>query len=262
MLPRMAFLDCHFFSESLGLSTALYAILPQPAAGQIGVRERRTGGRCPVLYLLHGLSDDHTIWMRRTSVERYATEKGMAVIMPAAARSMYQDMASGPRYWTFVSEELPRLVRHFFPVSHRREDTFVAGLSMGGYGAFRLALARPGRFAAAASFSGALDLGARLRAGLFSPAEQAGVFGHHPVVTESDADLFFLARRLAASGRPVPRLYQYCGDRDFLWQDNLRFRRLARRLRLPLAWRQDHGDHSWPHWDQQIRQALDWFRPA
>jgi S-formylglutathione hydrolase FrmB len=258
----MAFMDCHFFSESLGLSTALYAILPQPAAGQIGMRERRGAGRYPVLYLLHGLSDDHTIWMRRTSIERYATERGVAVIMPAVARSMYCDMASGPRYWTFVSEELPRLVRHFFPVSHKREDTFVAGLSMGGYGAFRLALAHPDRFAAAASFSGALDLVGRLEADIFSPAEKEGIFGRNPVVKDTDADLFFLARRMAASGKPAPRLYQYCGDQDFLWQDNLRFRRLARGLKLPLTWRQDKGNHGWLYWDQQIQQALKWFRPA
>lgn len=223
------------------------------------MQNRRRRGQHPVLYLLHGLSDDHTIWLRRTSIERYAAAKGLAVVMPAVARSLYQDMVSGPRYWTFINEELPRLVQQFFPVSKRREDTFVAGLSMGGYGAFRLALAQPQRFAAAASFSGVLDLAGRHETGLLSPAEQAGIFGREATLRDSEADLFFLARRLAASGKPVPKLYQYCGDQDFLWQDNLKFRRLARRLKLPVTWRQDGGSHTWLYWDQQIQSVLNWL---
>ena len=252
-------MDCHFFSESLGLSAAMYVILPQATTGQIGLRGRQVKGRAPVLYLLHGLSDDHTIWMRRTSIERYAAEKGIAVVMPAVARSMYQDMASGPRYWTFVSQELPRLAQQFFPLSNRREDTFVAGLSMGGYGAFRLALACPDRFAAAASFSGVLDLAAHHEDSILGPTERESIFGQVPTLKDTETDLFLLARRLAASGRPIPKLYQYCGNQDFLWPDNLRFRRLARTLKLPLTWRQDDGNHGWSYWDRQIEQVLDWL---
>lgn len=255
----MAYMECNFFSESLGLSTAMNVILPQATSGQIGMQGRQRKRKHPVLYLLHGLSDDHTIWMRRTSIERYASEKGIAVVMPAAARSFYQDMASGPRYWSFVSEELPRLVPQFFPISTRREDTFVAGLSMGGYGAFRLALACPGRFAAAASLSGVLDLAQRLGDDILSPVEQAGVFGAEAVIKDTAADLFHLARRLVASGKPVPSLFQYCGKQDFLWEDNQRFRRLASSLKLPVTWRQDEGNHSWQFWDQQIQQVLNWM---
>ena len=142
----MALIQCDFYSEVLQLSTSMNVILPQPARS-----------RYPVLYLLHGLSDDHTIWLRRTSIERFVDPLGLAVVMPAVHRSFYTDMAAGNRYWTFVGRELPALVRAFFPVSRRREDTFVAGLSMGGYGAFKLALSFPQRFAAAASLSGALD---------------------------------------------------------------------------------------------------------
>ena len=133
-------------------------VLPQATSSQIGLTGETTGGDAPVLYLLHGLSDDDTIWLRRTSIERYAAPLGLAVVMPQVARSFYTDEAHGNRYWTFLSEELPQLARSFFHLSDRREDTFVAGLSMGGYGALKWALHRPGRFAAAASLSGALDL--------------------------------------------------------------------------------------------------------
>ena len=160
----MAFFDCHFFSDALGLTVSAHVLIPQESTRQIGMESRPARAAYPTLYLLHGLSDDHTIWMRRTSIERYAAAKNIAVVMPAVGRSFYQDMASGPRYWTYLSEELPRLMRQFFPLSSLREDNFAAGLSMGGYGALRLGLACPERFAAAASLSGALDLAGRLAA--------------------------------------------------------------------------------------------------
>src|SRR4051812_41777322 len=108
---NMAFIDCHFYSDSLGVSASMHVILPQVATSQIGLASKAYGGKHPTLYLLHGLSDDHTIWMRRTSIERYASQLGIAVVMPAVNRSFYADMASGPKYWEFVSEELPALAR-------------------------------------------------------------------------------------------------------------------------------------------------------
>src|SRR5215210_7925966 len=128
----MALLRCDFFSDVLELSTSMTVILPQSTTGQIGMAGRSGSGAPPVLYLLHGLSDDDTIWLRRTSIERYVAPLGLAVVMPQVHRSFYTDMASGWRYWTFLSEELPDLVGSWFQVSQRREDTFVAGLSMGG----------------------------------------------------------------------------------------------------------------------------------
>ena len=151
----MALLRCDFFSETLGLSTSMTVILPQQTSGQIGMTGA-TAAEIPVLYLLHGLSDDDTIWSRRTSIERYVAPLGLAVVMPQVHQSFYSDEVHGLPFWTFLTEELPALVSGFFHVSTRREDTFVAGLSMGGYGAMKWALRQPDRFAAAASLSGAL----------------------------------------------------------------------------------------------------------
>src|SRR5213080_4930690 len=135
-------------------------LLPQRTTTQIGMAGGGSDEPPPVLYLLHGLSDDDTIWLRRTSIERYVAPLGLAVVMPQVHRSFYTDQASGGNYWTFLSEELPELVGTLFRVSQRREDTFVAGLSMGGYGAVKWALRQPDRFAAAASLSGGLDVAA------------------------------------------------------------------------------------------------------
>ncbi|MDF2721332.1 MAG: esterase, partial [Paenibacillus sp.] len=140
----MAFIQCNFASSSLGVGATMNVLLPDPKPGQPADR------KYPTLFLLHGLSDDHTSWMRWTSIERYVRDKGLAVVMPAVNRSFYSNMVNGYAYWTFISEELPNAARSLFPLSHEREDTFVAGLSMGGYGAFKLALRCPEKFAAAA----------------------------------------------------------------------------------------------------------------
>src|SRR5215204_1145839 len=161
----MALMRCDFFSDALGLSTSMTVILPQRTQAQIGMASIGGDSPPPVLYLLHGLSDDDTTWSRRTSIERYVAPLGLAVVMPQVHRSFYLDEAIGNRYWTFLSEELPSVVGSFFRVSQRREDTFVAGLSMGGYGAVKWALRQPERFAAAASLSGALDASQRLPGG-------------------------------------------------------------------------------------------------
>src|SRR3954469_12567569 len=173
----MAVLTCDFFSESLMVGTSVTVVLPQNTEEQIGLTDAPVEGPPPVLYLLHGLSDDHTSWTRYTSIERYAVARGLAVVMPAAGRSFYADEAHGHRYWTYLSEELPRVVGQFFNVSREPADTFVAGLSMGGYGALKLQLPHPARYAAAASLSGALDLTAI--AGQPERAELIGrVFDH------------------------------------------------------------------------------------
>jgi len=256
----MALIQCDFFSESIGVSSSMYVILPQATTTQIGMDGAASSGRHPTLYLLHGLSDDHTIWLRRTSIERYVAPLGLAVVMPAVHRSFYADMKRGYKYWTFVSEELPALARSFFPLSDAREDTFVAGLSMGGYGAFKLALRQPERFAAAASLSGALDM-ATLAENVEPPSipEYENIFGDPAAVRGSDDDLLALSERVAASDGPRPKLYQCCGTEDFLYQGNLTYRDRARELGLDLTYEDGPGSHEWGYWDVMIRNVLKWL---
>jgi S-formylglutathione hydrolase FrmB len=253
----MAFIECSFFSEVLLLSVSMNVVLPQPVRPSY-----------PVLYLLHGMSDDHSIWMRRTSIERYADEYGLAVIMPAVGRSFYSNMAAGSRYWDFISEEAPQVAQGFFPLATAREETFVAGLSMGGYGAFKLALSYPERFAAAASLSGALDLSVsraerpdyvteEMAAAWL--AERRNIFGDLDKFDGSNNDLFYLARQLAVSGKPQPRLFQCCGTEDFLYDQNQRFLALAQSLDLDLTYEEGPGAHEWSYWDRMIQRVLGWL---
>ncbi|MDU0202252.1 MULTISPECIES: alpha/beta hydrolase family protein [Paenibacillus] len=253
----MAFIDCHFYSDSLGVSASMYVILPQHAQNQIGIASASYGtSKHPTLYLLHGLSDDHTIWMRRTSIERYAAKLGIAVVMPAVNRSFYTDMAAGPKYWTFISEELPAIARSFFPLAEERELNYAAGLSMGGYGAMKLALTHPDRFAAAASLSGAVDISHRA---LNFPDEFKLIYGDVTSIKGSKNDLFYLAEQVKASKGPKPDLYQCCGTEDFLYEDNIRFRNYCRELGLDLTYEEGPGEHEWGYWDRQIQNVLNWL---
>lgn len=250
--------EVNFFSETLGMRSTIHVLLPQRrlADGKNHAQDR-------TLYLLHGHSDDHTAWLRWSAIEKYAEGLNLAVVMPAVHLSFYADMAHGGKYWQFVSEEVPAQVRSLYSLSAARENNFVAGLSMGGYGAFKLALTHPERFAAAASLSGALDIrevvGGRQadEAWLHS---MRNVFGDLSKVPNSEHDLFALAEKVA-SERIRPKLYQCCGTEDFLYADNVRFHDLVSKLPLDLTYEEGPGEHNWAYWDRMIQNILLWMFP-
>lgn len=253
----MAFLQVSFSSQTLNLACSANVILPQTA-------KRAQKRDIPVLYLLHGYSDDHTIWMRRTAIERHVESLApdFAVVMPAVDHSFYTDMKRGNRYWTYVSEELPSIIASLFPISDKRNDTFVAGLSMGGYGAMKLALNQPHRFLACASFSGACEMGNRLHDSDLDDAfhrEMIDTFGSECDFNGSVNDLSYQAEKVAQS-KTIPQIYMACGTKDFLYENNLGFLNHLKKLGIPVKWEATPGrEHTWDYWDEQIQVALKWF---
>ena len=238
----------------------MHVLLPQR---KMADAQRKRTPKYRTLYLLHGHSDDHTAWQRWTSIERYVEGLNLAVVMPAVHLSFYSDMVHGGKYWQFISEEVPILVRDMFSLSSRREDSFVAGLSMGGYGAFKLALTHPDRYAAGASLSGAVDIREVVNAHgeRNDKAWLAGmrnVFGDLNKMPGSKHDLLTLARRVSR-GPVRPRLYQCCGTEDFLYADNICFRDEVYKLPLDLTYEEGLGEHTWAYWDQMIQHVLAWI---
>jgi putative tributyrin esterase len=259
----MILTQVNFYSETLGFLCEMTILLPQRPLAEAQNKPRK---KLRTLYLLHGRSDDHTSWQRYTSIERYAEGLNIAVVMPAVHRSFYTDMVQGGKYGQFISEEVPAVARDLFPLSAERKDNFVAGLSMGGYGAFKLAFMYPERYAAAASLSGGLDLSDTVRAD--NPrndterlAEFQTIFGDLDKVPGSKHDLLALAKKVARA--PVkPRLYQCCGTEDFLYEQNTHFRDVVRKLPLDLTYEEGPGEHNWAYWDKMIQNVLAWMFPA
>ena len=280
----MATINCEFNSETLGMRSFAEVILPQGKAGEAGARGANR--RYPALYLLHGLSDTYTVWRDRTSIVRYAEEYELAIVMPDGHRSFYVNMDKGLRYYDYMADELRRVMGALFPISPRREDTFVAGLSMGGYGALRIGLGRPDAYSKVASLSGATDAAALFKMNPESE-ELARVFGGPDKLIGSDDDLFHLASKVAghdpakraakagkaaktgkaAKAEPeaakgpdaLPDIYLCCGKQDFLYDMNVRFRDHLKGLPYGLTYEEEDGQHEWGYWDLKIRAVLRWL---
>ena len=248
----MAFIQCDFHSEVLGFGTSINVILPK----------KNSSEKYPVLYLLHGLTDDHTAWQRKTSIERYAIKKDLAVIMPTVHRSFYTDMAKGYDYWTYMTEELPEITQNFFPISQKREKNFVAGLSMGGYGAFKWALRKPEKFEAAASLSGALNMARRMfdfEDNKERMEEFRLIYGDLNKVKNSNNDLFYLLKQLKDYNGKIPQLYQCCGTDDFLYKDNIMFKNLCEKEDISHYYDEEKAGHEWEYWDRKIKDIINWL---
>lgn len=239
----MALCEVHYFSPSLGMQTAAYVILPEA--------DKLTD--FPVLYLLHGLSDDHSIWMRRTSIERYVEGLPLAVVMPNGGRGFYCDAVEGFAYETAIVRDLVSFIDRTFRTRSERAGRCIGGLSMGGYGAIALALKHPGVFCSAASHSGALAFGHRMPAPDEALAsEWRRILGPDPVGGPND--LFALAA--AADLDHLPALRIDCGTSDFLLEDNRAFHQHLVDLGIPHSYAEYPGGHDWGYWDQHVQEQI------
>jgi putative tributyrin esterase len=181
--------------------------------------------------------------------------------MPDTARCWYTDTAYGANYFSYIAHELPELCRRTFRVlSDRREDNIVAGLSMGGYGALKIALTLPEQFGACISLSGALDITRKGRPGF--AAEWRSIFNFDMQSPEelvgSRHDIFSLAKKNKEAALPFPRTYLWCGESDTLMQNSRDFSALLQSLDVPHRYEESEGDHSWRWWDKHIQSGLSY----
>jgi len=243
----MAFVTVHFFSNTLAKQVAMNVIVPDKGAGPFAT-----------YYLLHGMSDDYTIWHRRTRIEWYVRDLPLIVVMPDGFRGFYTNNADGPAYATFFGEELIQFVERIFPAKKVRAGRCIGGLSMGGYGALRLALGYPDLFTSANSHSGALMAGAQAREGP-QAQEFVRIFGRNP--TGSEHDLRVLAKRCAKQ-KKLPKLRIDCGVDDFLIDANRRFHHFLTQQRIPHEYEEYPGEHNWDYWDLHVQEALQFHAKA
>ena len=237
----MAFCQMQWFSDVHKKHTTTWVLLPDKLTGPFST-----------FYLLHGLSDDHTTWMRRTRIETYVADKPIIVVMPDGGRGFYTDHANGPRWAEHIGVELPSFIEQTFPAKPTREGRFIGGLSMGGYGAMRLALGYPERFCSVNSHSGAL-LCPTDTLDILSISERELIFGSNPA--GSAHDLNALARS-AKMGGLLPRIRIDCGTEDFLIDQNRALHRSLDQLRIAHEYQEFSGSHTWDYWDLHVREAI------
>lgn len=252
----MALLHIDHFSKSTGVNLPLNLILPDDMAGDGKPLEQRK-----VLYLLHGLSDDASAWQRYTNIEIIAREHGLVVVMPSAGRSFYADMANGQAYFRYLTEELPAWLAATFRISSARENNFIAGISMGGYGAFKAAFLRPDLYAAACSLSGVLALNV-----LLAPTDKVEnqalmhefdmIFGGLDKLSGSLHDPMTWLKNAAGNAGSLPDLFAACGLEDDLLPLNRLFVQAASQAGLPLNYQEETGRHDWIFWQQQIEKFI------
>lgn len=260
----MSRFQCSFQSKALLVPTTITVTLPFPifdpvSRGQTLDDIYNSTKKFKTLYLFHGAFSDANSWSLYSRVEEYADRHGLALVMPSVGNSFYADLLHGPAYWTFISEELPRFVRSVFPLSEKREDNFVAGLSMGGYGAFKLALNKPEAFAAAISIFGVLDLVTIMKNPIHPVFDVDEYFGGSDKLKGSSSDLFAQLQHLKQQGVSIPRLYMACGLEDPLYDINVKFRDFALSHSVDLTYEESSGAHTWDFCDPYIHRALNWL---
>lgn len=253
----MALLQVNFVSQSLKRTVPIQVILPV---------DKPSAPPYKTLYLLHGVYGNYTDWVNGTNIQRWAEERNLAVVMPSGDNSFYLDQPLCNNYYgDFVGYELVEMTRKMFPLSHRREDTFIAGLSMGGYGALRNGLKYHQTFSHIAALSSAVYIyesvdSADQNAEFFETKSYLeGIFGDLDTVNESDKNPVWIAGQLKEKQLDIPKIYLACGTDDDLLSNNQRLYREFTDLKIPVTYIEDTGAHEWDFWNRYIKNVLDWL---
>ena len=246
------------FSNILNMETGLTVLAPNHIKQE---------GSYKIVYLLHGLCGSSGDWLNYTMLPVYAGEYDVIFVMPEVARSFYTDMRYGLKYFTYVTDELPKICKSIFNISAKREDTLVVGSSMGGYGALKCALSKPEQYGACCAFSSAcLFLKEGLDAQRKDPEGMKAIYGEQLINDfyaafgenlewSPDNEILELARKV--SDQPVkPKVYLTCGISDYFRQDNQRFSNEMKDLNLDFEYEEWEGEHNWHFFDEAIKRAL------
>lgn len=261
----MALLQMNLLSGCLMRTVPVNVILPADKLSWPG-HPPRPDMPYKTLYLLHGVIGNYTDWVTGTRIQRFAEEHDLAVVMPSGDNAFYVDQPAGNNFYgEFVGRELVELTRKIFPLSHKREDTFIGGLSMGGYGALRNGLKYSDTFGYIVNLSGALlteTLDQRTNDSSFFLERRSyaeACFGDLSKVTESDMDPKYLVKQLEKAGKSLPHIYMACGDKDSLLGVNQDMADFLRQHQADVTFEVGPGAHEWDFWDTYIYKAIQWL---
>ena len=262
----MALIQVNFLSKTMFRTVPMQVILPVDKFTRPGMAERKTDKPFKTLYLLHGLLGNYTDWVTGTRIQRWADEKNLAVVMPSGDNSFYLDHAAPwNNYGEFIGEELIEITRKMFPLSHNREDTFIAGLSMGGFGAIRNGLKYHKTFSHIAGLSSAVHIledvknlqnrNVAYEESCFGNLEEAAQNDNNPRVIVKD----LLAAKKSDKNILLPKIFLACGTEDTLIAANHAYRDLFKESGFDTTYFEEPGGHDWDFWDKYIKKTLDWL---
>lgn len=252
----MALIQVNYLSRALFRIVPMNVILPVDKFDANTDRYLQQGDRkYKTLYLLHGLLGNYTDWVSRTRIQKWAEEKNLAVVMPSGDNAFYfKSRTPWNDYETFIGKELVEITRRMFPLSGQREDTFIAGLSMGGYGALRNGIVFSDTFGYVAGLSAAVHIFDDI-----SEEANLGLFDHLETASKTNLNPKIAFEEMLAAKRHIPKFYMACGRQDDLMKSNEAFRDFLRTNGADVVWDEDDYGHDWDFWDSQIRKVLDWL---
>ena len=244
----------------------MYVILPTDKTYFPGMPRREEGKPYKTLYLLHGVIGNYTDWLYSTRIKKYAEDRDLCVVMPSGDNSMYLDKGVD-FYGEFVGKEIVEFTRKTFPLSRKREDTYIGGLSMGGFGAMRNGLKYHETFGAIISLSGAYVLDEETLIEVENPmfagettTYKKRVYGDDlEAALISDRNPKYLIETLSRSNVDFPEIYMACGTEDFLLEKNRRIDQLLTDCGVNHTFVTGPGSHEWDFWDTYILKALEWL---
>lgn len=245
----MALIQLNFESETIGRTVEVMVILPV---------ENSTQNVFSTIYLLHGLMGNHMDYLNHTDILQWAMVREIAVVMPNGENSYYVDW-SHPfhAYGQFIGEELVWRTRQMFPLSSQVQNTMLAGLSMGGFGALRNGLKYTDTFGYVAALSSALNI--------YEKPEQIILPQEKPFLnlengSQTDKNPRWLANQCALSkNQNNLKLFLACGLEDPYFNLNLNFSNELQNLGFSVKFHSEHGKHDWSFWNPALKAAIDWF---
>lgn len=263
----MALLKINFESQYLANNHQVYIILPDKPRDLTPAAFYGSGKKYKALWLLHGTYGDQTDWVRKSNIELYAEEKNLAVIMPPALNSNYSNWDHtmlGFQMFDYLTQELMPLVYGWLPVSDRREDNFIAGLSMGGRGTCVYAFNHPELFAGAAILSAAprdIEWDRKKNPDFFKRTQGSiDNRGGYEAYVASYENTWRVLDEAVQNDVDLPKLYFACGKDDMLYEGFKHFKNHAKKIGLEAKFEEIPGyKHEWRFWDLTIEKALDYF---
>lgn len=265
----MAILNMSYFSNELMRTVPVTVVLPSDKRGPDGSLISKPPYK--TLYLLHGIFGDNTDWLYGTRAAHWAMDHDLALVMPSGENNFYLDHSGGgANYSKWIGKELVEMTRAMFPLSHRREDTAIGGLSMGGFGALVNGLAYPDTFGKIAGLSAAMpaDQEPALKDEkeavnlLESRAYMEACFGGKlESLKGTMADHHHLARKTVLNAKELPEIFMASGVDDPLFVLDKNFAHELEHLGYDVIWKEGPGGHDWDFWDRMIEDVISWVAP-